>query len=1093
MAITDSCSRWRLLSRGVLTVIALAAMAAPATAAGPVASKSDLDLVWILTAAVLVMLMQVGFLLLEAGMVRSKNSINVAQKNLLAFVFGIVAFSAVGFMFAFGPSNGNLFGFDADLLMLNRLDQSQLAFFFFQVMFCGTAATIVSGAVAERMKLSAYIAGSLVLSGFIYPVFVHWAWGSSLGPDTQDFLGDSGFVDFAGSTVVHATSGWIALAACMIIGPRKGRFREDGEPVRINGHSPVLSTSGALLLFIGWIGFNGGSTLRAEADVAGIVVNTILAGGFGCAVGYAYGIYRGGVILPEKPYTGMLGALVAVTAGCQVLEPAGAMAIGAIGALVAIYMMEHMERRWKIDDSVGAVAIHAFAGVAGTILLALLAPVEHLPTGDRFTQFGIQVLGSVTNFVWSFTLGYGLFWLLDKAGGVRVSEDDEEIGLNVAEHATRLGLGHVEAAFSDFLSGKADIKQRLPIEAGDDAEKITRLFNQLMDQFEAQERDRLEMEQYRRDRQDEERVAALANATFEAIFIHRNGIIIDANEQFARLFEGEIADFIGTSLFDLIDENDRQTAIHAVKASGGGSFEIHGISCRGTRIPLEARQRDIVYRNDPASVVCLVDLRERKEAEIRIRHLAQHDTLTGLPNRALFNDELAACTAKGSDSAASWLVLVDVDRFKDINDIHGHQAGDAVIREVAARLQRIVGSRGFVARLGGDEFALILPAGEQTDPLESLCSRIVEAFTQPFDVDIDAKLTASVSIGAACCPDHAHDAEGLFALADVALYESKNAGRNCWTIFKPGMNAIIEKRRELEAALDGAIERNELELFLQPRVCCKTGTITSYEALLRWNNAELGSVGPADFIPVAEASGKIIQIGAWVIAEACRMLATGLEGRSISINVSPLQFRHPSFLENLLNPVRQTGVDASRLEIEITESVLIDDDMRALHLLNEIKAAGFSIALDDFGTGYSSLSYLSRYPFDAIKVDRSFVKNLSTSESAPVIIHSIVELGAALGMKVVAEGVETVDEAVFLAAAGCDQLQGYLLGQPRPFGQRLRQLDPELAASILSGSTGAVDPVTALRTMSASMRRVEKRGAQVADNLLHWPAKTGTA
>nr|CAD6416669.1 diguanylate cyclase [Rhizobium sp. Q54] len=266
------------------------------------------------------MLMQVGFLLLEAGMVRSKNSINVAQKNLLDFVFGVIAFAAVGFMFAFGRSGGLPFGYDGDLYFLHGLTADQAAFFVFQVMFCGTAATVVSGAVAERMKLSAYVFGSLVLSGFIYPVFVHWAWGSALFHNSSAYLAEMGFVDFAGSTVVHSTGGWMALAACLVIGPRLGRFNANGTPVRIAGHSPVLSTTGALLLFIGWIGFNGGSTLAASEAVPAILLNTILAGGMGTCVGYVVGYYQDGVILPEKSNCGMLGGLVAVTAGCHLFD-----------------------------------------------------------------------------------------------------------------------------------------------------------------------------------------------------------------------------------------------------------------------------------------------------------------------------------------------------------------------------------------------------------------------------------------------------------------------------------------------------------------------------------------------------------------------------------------------------------------------------------------------------------------------------------------------------------------------------------------------------------------------------------------------------
>ena len=470
-----------------------------------------------MAASGMVMMMQVGFLLLEAGMVRSKNSINVAQKNLLDFVFGVVAFAAVGFMLAFGKTGWLPFGVDGDLFFLQKTDSWVAGFFVFQVMFCGTAATIVSGAVAERMKLVAYVFGSIVLSALIYPIFVHWAWGTALGPNSGAFLANLGFVDFAGSTVVHATGGWIALAACMVLGPRLGRFDANGRPVRIAGHNPVLSTTGALILFFGWIGFNGGSTLKASLDVAPIIMNTVLAGGMGTCVGYLLGFKQDGVVLPEKSLAGMLGALVAVTAGCHVLEPGGALLIGALGAAVAVYGNQFVEEYMKVDDAVGAIGVHAFAGVAGTLALALLAPVEHLPAGSRLGQLYVQVFGSALNFYWSFGLGYAFFYALDRLIQIRVSAPVEEIGLNIAEHGTRLGVGHVEDALSELVGGTADLSHRLTVDPGDEAEKLTRLFNSLMDTIQQEERGRSELQSLIRDQEESDRVAALANATFEAI------------------------------------------------------------------------------------------------------------------------------------------------------------------------------------------------------------------------------------------------------------------------------------------------------------------------------------------------------------------------------------------------------------------------------------------------------------------------------------------------------------------------------------------------------------------------------------------------
>ncbi|MFN7023898.1 MAG: EAL domain-containing protein, partial [Pseudorhizobium sp.] len=993
--------------------------------------------------------MQVGFLLLEAGMVRSKNSINVAQKNLLDFVFGVIAFAAIGFMIAFGRSDGLLMGWDADLYFLRDVDTRQAAFFVFQVMFCGTAATIVSGAVAERMKLPAYVFGSIVLSGFIYPVFVHWTWGSALFANPSSFLAGMGFIDFAGSTVVHATGGWVALAACLVIGPRIGRFRADGTAVRIAGHSPVLSTTGALLLFIGWIGFNGGSTLSASDAVPMIILNTVLAGGMGTCVGYVIGFYQDGVILPEKSNAGMLGGLVAVTAGCHLFDPATAMMVGALGGSVAIFGNAFIEQKMRVDDAVGAIGVHAFAGVAGTLAVALFAPLADLPAGDRLSQLHIQIVGIGINFYWSFGLGYAFFWLLDRAIKIRVSGREEEDGLNVAEHATRLGVGHVEDALAELLNGTADLGKRLPVVKGDEAERFSGLVNRLIETMEAEERGREEVIHLQRDDEEAERVAALADATFEAILIHRNGILIDGNEQLAVLFGVPLKELVGRSVFDFLKDGATMSIRNMVQMNDNSSHEIIVRRESGEEIPIEARGRDILYRGERARIGCLVDLRERKLAEQRIRHLALHDPQTGLPNRALFAERLSHLAELALQGEPFAVLLVDIDRFKDINDIYGHQGGDLVIAEVAKRLAAAAAADDLVARLGGDEFALVLRSVRTEEELRLFAISILGIMRQPMTVGHHESVTASVSLGGALCPDHTPEGDMLMGCVNVALHHAKASGRNTYAVFQAGMNELIEKRRALELDLATGIEKGEFELYLQPRIEAATAAIIGYEALIRWHHPNKGMVSPGDFIPVAEASGQIIQLGEWVLAEACRLL-DHVPGCSISVNVSPLQFRHTDFLHNLSDLISATGADPARLELEITESVLIENDQRAIFILNEIKRMGFAIALDDFGTGYSSLSYLSRYPFDTIKIDRSFVSNLTETDNAPVIVRSIIDLGAGLGMKIVAEGVETIEEALFLAHAGCDELQGFLLGRPKPVAELQRAVDKAIALQLVN-------------------------------------------
>ncbi|TCR04752.1 PAS domain S-box-containing protein/diguanylate cyclase (GGDEF)-like protein [Neorhizobium sp. JUb45] len=543
---------------------------------------------------------------------------------------------------------------------------------------------------------------------------------------------------------------------------------------------------------------------------------------------------------------------------------------------------------------------------------------------------------------------------------------------------------------------------------------------------------------------DGERVAALASATFEAIMIHRDGIVVDGNPQLAKLLGRPLKDLPGTSIFDFLQNGPSIDVATVTTFNDDTIHELVLVASDGERIPVQARGRDIVYRGERVRVGCIVDLRDRKEAEQRIRHLAQHDFLTGLPNRALFAERVGELTERGASFA---IAMVDIDRFKDVNDIHGHQAGDAVIRETAARLQRLLGPDDVVARLGGDEFAVILTSAHLNAQIEDFGHRLLRSMAEPIELVSGDIVLADVSIGGALCPEHADDLDGLVGRADIALFHAKQEGRGTSLVFKPGMNELIEKRRALEADLDLAILRGEFELYLQPRVDAATAEIVAYEALLRWHHPQRGLVPPGEFIPVAEASGQIVALGEWVIAEACR-LSGGLEGRRISINLSPLQFRNSRFVSRLAETLKATGAEPSQIELEITESVLIDDDKRALQVLGDLKQMGFDVALDDFGTGYSSLSYLSRYPFDTIKIDRSFVSNLGVVDSAQVIVRSIIALGNGLGMRIVAEGVETIEEALFLTQAGCDELQGYLLGRPAPVSERLTEVRPAIAMQL---------------------------------------------
>ncbi|RED53835.1 methyl-accepting chemotaxis protein [Aestuariispira insulae] len=491
-----------------LLLLPLPALAEQVAAADRV--QSNLDHVWTMVAAALVLSMQGGFLLLEAGLVRSKNSINVAQKNMADLIVSGMVFGGVGFMLMFGDSMGGFIGLEWDLFAFDTLPDWTLTFFIFQVTFCGTAATIVSGAVAERMNYVGYLVATLLIALIIYPVFGHWSWGNLLNGDNPAFLADQGFIDFAGSTVVHSTGAWVALAAIIVLGPRLGRFDENGKPIRFIGHNPVLAIFGAIILLIGWFGFNGGSTTAGTPAFAHIIVNTFVSAVAGGLVGMLLGRYldytlpaeydylqesaspfrrvrtnwEHGYFRPERMANGLLGGLVAITAGCDAVTTHGALWIGMIGAAITTLGGEWLERQFKLDDVVGAVSVHGFAGVWGTLCIPIFASAEAMLAGDRFTQFLVQLEGVALNFVWAFGISFLAFKILDSTnigGGMRVKEKDESVGLNVAEHQTQLGTGEVVSALRRLAEGRAEFGHRLDETAGDESGELARYYNQVMD------------------------------------------------------------------------------------------------------------------------------------------------------------------------------------------------------------------------------------------------------------------------------------------------------------------------------------------------------------------------------------------------------------------------------------------------------------------------------------------------------------------------------------------------------------------------------------------------------------------------------------
>jgi ammonium transporter, Amt family len=440
------------------------------------ASRLNADLTWILAASALVLFMQIGFLLLEAGAARSKHSINVALKNAVDFMIAAAMFWLVGYALMFGASISGVIGQPA-LFGPQDGDARTLAFFLFQMMFVSTAATIVSGAVAERMSFTGYLVLTAGISIVVYPIFGHWAWGNALIEQNASWLAKMGFIDFAGSTVVHSIGGWVALAGLIVLGARRGRFAADGRVLPMPGHSVILSATGALILLVGWIGFNAGSTLAATPDVARIAVNTIVAGAFGSLAAMAFGRLADGHWAAGRSLNGLLGGLVGVTAGCAIVSPAGAAAIGVIAGAVVMLAEDVILKRLKLDDVVGAVAVHGVGGTAGTLLVAAFGDPSKFVNGSRLDQLGVQALGAGAAFVWALALGLALFGVLSACGLGRVNAEDEAMGLNAAEHGATLGTGALQTQLSAIFMTERDLSKRLDETVGDETAEIAAMLN----------------------------------------------------------------------------------------------------------------------------------------------------------------------------------------------------------------------------------------------------------------------------------------------------------------------------------------------------------------------------------------------------------------------------------------------------------------------------------------------------------------------------------------------------------------------------------------------------------------------------------------
>ncbi|QKC99814.1 putative bifunctional diguanylate cyclase/phosphodiesterase [Mesorhizobium sp. NZP2298] len=529
--------------------------------------------------------------------------------------------------------------------------------------------------------------------------------------------------------------------------------------------------------------------------------------------------------------------------------------------------------------------------------------------------------------------------------------------------------------------------------------------------------------------------AALANMSQGLLMYDGNGKMIVRNRRFLELYNVTAADFpLGTTHRDALErllelgiytkiDVDSEVAKTEACLAAAKMHSAYRYLTDG---------RTVLVTHQPMSgggwVVTFDDVTERRRTEERMTHLAHHDTLTGLPNRSMFRERLDLAL---DDDAATPLAIfsLDLDRFKAVNDTWGHPAGDWLLKSVAERLQRCLHNEtDIVARFGGDEFVIMQFNSRGIAEAEKLAKRIVEAIARPFR-DKSREMHVGISLGIAVFPNDGRDADTLLKNADTALYRAKSEGRNLYRFFEPEMDAVVQARRAIEVDLEAALPRQEFDLDFQPIMNIASGEIIGAEALMRWHSPARGTVAPDEFIPVAEETGLIVPLGEWALRTACTAAASWPPGLRIAVNVSAVQLRSGGFARSVISALAFSGVPAAQLELEITETVLMDESEAVLKTLRQLRELGIRIALDDFGTGYSSLGYLRRFPVDKIKIDRSFIGDMANHDTA-AIVRTVIGLGTELGIVVTAEGVETEEQLDMLRKNGCVEAQGYLIGVP---------------------------------------------------------------
>jgi Amt family ammonium transporter len=1128
-------------------------------------NEEILDILWLTISCALVLLMQAGFLCVESGATRSKNAINVAMKNAADFVVAVFLFWLVGFALMFGNTFQGLIGSSQFMAPVGHDAAFLSSFFLFQAMFCATAVTIVSGVIAERVRFNSYLVLSILVAAFIYPVSGHWAWGGAMG-GAKGWLAARGFVDFAGSTVVHSVGGWVGLAALLVVGPRHGRF-VDGQAQPIPGSNAPLALLGLLFFVVGWIGFNGGSTLALNERVPGIIANTLLAAVAGGLVTYLVCLWRPAWCADALmvPMNGVLAGLVSITANCHAVTSTDAVLIGGIGGLVMLAVDHWMVHR-GLDDAIGAVPVHLGAGIWGTLAVALFGDPQRLGTGlDFWQQLSAQLAGIAVIGLWSFVIAWLLVRLYNRWHPLRVSAEDEYAGLNVSEHGARNELVQLLGAM-DQQERSSDLSYRVPVEPFTEIGQIAARHNRIMD---ALQKAVTQTRAIVRDIRDgiltfgPDGVLTSFNPGAEKVFgvsaamaigqpfyrlLHADTAPAANDEEahpLAMLPLGQTSELLGRRhddspffmevtvtessdagqphytavVRDIHDKrrveeqlyNEKERALvtlesivdgvittdaegnidyvnnaaeqltgwsrllaegepfsHVYRIRDDNAFQdsagmlqralqgatVHAETHALTLTARDGSERAVMHTAAPITnsrhevigmVIVFHDVTSARELQQQLSHQATHDALTGMLNRNAFETRAVELLTHAKQEAGEhMLAYLDLDQFKLVNDTCGHIAGDELLRQVAALIKAQLRADDVVARLGGDEFGILLRRCDQDNGMR-IAEKIREAihdFRFPWENQL---FSIGVSIGLVNISRHTESLSRLLSIADAACYAAKDMGRNRVHLYQPNDMELARRQGQMQwvTRIREALDRDRLRLYFQTIAPIGEARSQSghYEIFVRMLDEYDNVVPPGAFIPAAERYNLMQEIDLWVIRNALAWLGDQ-QRRSgpntielCALNLSGASVGDDTCLNEIRDFFKRYQVDARHVCFEITETAAIANLRSATRFIKDLKAIGCRFALDDFGSGLSSFGYLKNLPVDYLKIDGAFIKDIANSAMDKVMVQSINTIGHQMGLKTVAEFVESASILQTLKDIGLDFVQGYHIDRPRPLEQ----------------------------------------------------------